>query len=210
MRGQTEIKVARAGRRTAFLMFLGVAVSTGLSACGSGPTSVSGGSGNGASSAATGAGCVSISGGDTLVSSSATPGSSVSDEELAIDSDFGTYATMIVAYPGSATSRATTQPGVIFPSGSTAGVLGFPAGDESSHALTIRTYLNGLPQETAVLPGTPANDGPNFYGFKTLLQFDAVEVEYRVLSAELIGLNGTVRIWGWMGIYEFCSDVNQG
>jgi hypothetical protein len=162
-----------------------------LGACGSG-----GGSGGGGGNVA----CDSITGGDSMVTSTG-PAANVGD---AADGNLYSYgALQLTTAEQSGSIRATAQDGVVFPAGSRAGVFTSYLNQGTSNATTLRTYLNGVPVETAsplAWSFEPAygGTGAEFYlSFETTQPFNAVE-----FAETDNGANGTAQY----RIYEICSD----
>lgn len=150
-----------------------------------------------------------LSGGGTEVSSSeqACPTCTISDADKAIDALRDTYATMTFdPVGGSATLRATSQSGVVFPAGYMAGlVMRLPDTRDPNAAiqLCIRTYLQGAMQETDsnycsspnVVSGLAGGEDMAFK-FSTTEPYDAVEVA-------ITRTGGTDSLS--FRVYEYCS-----
>lgn len=119
--------------------------------------------------------------------------------------------------------RATAQSGTAFPAGRKAGafitVPRQPSGTQvqagASNALSIRTFLGGVQQESASLAGAPRLDvevvssdpelPQNYYSFTTTKTFDAVEL-FISNSQTTVGSDGSMTKTPPYKVYELCSD----
>ena len=162
-----------------------------LASCGGG---AGGGLGGG------GVSCDSITGGAATVTST---GPAV-DAGDAADGNLYSYGALeLTTLEQSGSIRATAQDGVVFPAGSRAGVFTSYLNQGTSNATTLRTYLNGVPVETAsplAVSFEPAygSTGAEFYlSFETSQPFNGVE-----FAETDNGANGTAEY----RIYEICSD----
>jgi hypothetical protein len=162
-----------------------------LSGCGAGG---SGGGGGGSVA------CDSITGGDAAVTST---GPATNPDDAADGSLYSYGVLQLTSTAQTGSIRATAQSGVVFPAGSRAGVFTSYLNQGTSNATSLRTYLNGVPAETAsplAMSMEPAygGTGAEFYlSFETAQPFNAVE-----FSETDNGANGTAHY----RIYEFCSD----
>jgi hypothetical protein len=146
-------------------------------------------------------------GGTTTLVTSGCATCTVTDEAAAIDGNPETFAT--ITYPvgvqGTMALRATAQNGVVYPSGSAAGVLLSRASSGQSLAnndFDLRTYLNGTLAGSTVKVAPSGLSGPNSSGryrvdFAAPAQFDAVELGYSNGASV-----GAVSI----RVHEFCNN----
>lgn len=154
--------------------------------------------------------CSFVGGGSATISSGCLycRQGAISSPNSAIDTDLGTAATVSTYHPDDTgnqqtviTITATAQEGIVFPSGSRAGVaMRLPTGI-ASYAVTINTFLNELPQESHQATPNPSPDGELvYYGFDmgTASTFDAVQL---VLSESQPNLEEHE-----YDVIEFCSD----
>jgi hypothetical protein len=179
--------------------------------CGGGESGDSSGTqgGDGGSSGGNAA-CASITGGDSRVNFNVDTGCTqcgVTDSQAAADGDLNTAATLKVqnAAPAQGVSiRATAQSGVVFAAGQMAGAyVAVPAGTAQTYTVTIRTLLGGTVQESDSSDNNGGGCGmcgghpSRFDGFRTTMQFDAVEV---FISDSQAGGTPDFKV------YEICSD----
>lgn len=152
--------------------------------------------------------CAYIHGGGTtalVISGCAT--CSVTDASAAIDGDPDTFAS--INFPdgvrGTMALRGIAQQGVVYPSGSAAGVLISAQGTGSRLATSdfvLRTYLDGVPTGSSISVSPNGFTGANNSSrhriqFESLAPFDAVELSYT--SGGGLGTEA-------LRIHEFCSD----
>jgi hypothetical protein len=160
------------------------------------------------------ASCNSILG--ATVASTPCPGCTIDGASNVADDDGYSYAAVDVpqaAPEAGAMLRATAPDGVVFPAGEWAGVfLTRPSGggtidSNTGDSVQLRTYLDGVLQETAVnkrsqyLPrGDDSSDLPQmFVSFHTSREFDAVEAVIGSGDATI----GGPTLWK---VHELCSD----
>jgi hypothetical protein len=105
---------------------------------------------------------------------------------------------------GTVTLRATAQPGVVFPSGSLAGMVHSIAyGASTGLSITLATYAGGVQQEqfnfnsSGVGSSTQSPDEPGRVSYTTSAQYDAIELSFTRLSG-----SGVVAA----RVHEFCSN----
>ena len=208
-----ETRVARTSLRG---LLIAAAIGIGLVACKGGantaaPTAGNGGDGSNTNSPPPGAvsGCTTITGGTTSVTTNVDAGCtgcSIANAQSAADGNLSTSATLTVngAAPGQGASiRVTAQNGIVFPAGQNAGAfISNPSGTAQDWTIIVRTYLNGVLQEsvsnTSGACGACGNGGSAFEGLTTSKQFDAVEV--------FVNNNQAPGNAPDFGVYEFCSD----
>lgn len=153
-------------------------------------------------------GCQPISGGGTQTSSTASPTCTdcgVDSEAQAIDGDGGTYATlqMPANAGGTVTLRATAQDGIVYPSGSLAGMVHSIAyGTSTGLSITLVTYLDGTQQEqfnfnNGVGSSNQQPDQPGRASWTTTSEYDAVELNFTRVAG-----SGEVMA----RVHEFCSN----
>jgi hypothetical protein len=152
--------------------------------------------------AATSAQCRTLSGGTTQVEfvSTCTPCSS-SGNAAAIDHNFDTKATMTMgqAAAGSAELRASAQQGVVYPAGSTAGVVfDISASQQTALQVSVITYLNGSVQEQHPF-GTSGVGGGS--GQRDKSTFTAQQMFDGIGFSVSRGISPA----GGFSVYEFCA-----
>ena len=153
-------------------------------------------------------GCSPIAGGATQVTSSVSPtcaGCSVSTPQQVADGNGATFATL--AMPGGAagtvTLRSTAQNGVVFSSGSLAGMVhSISYGTSAGLVIELVTFMGGTEQERFNFnsgAGSAEQDpsAPGRASFATSAQYDAVELSFTRASG-----SGTVEA----RVHEFCSN----
>jgi hypothetical protein len=173
-----------------------------ISACGGAGGTQDGAGSPAPGNAAAGPICMSMAGGGVRVEASADcAGCGVGAAGAAIDGDFASYASMQVVRGGATRLRATAQPGIVYPAGNAAGIAAAEIFDISE--LTISTFLAGERQEATIAAPHLYTGAMQFFGFTTLLPFDAVEVEFRFLAP---GTSNVTRDDSMQAVYEFCSD----
>lgn len=124
-----------------------------------------------------------------------------SSEAQSIDGNFDTKgsATFPNISGGTIELRATAQSGVVFPAGSSAGVVyGLTGTNQVAMTLSIVTYLAGAQQQTYQIftSGSGGGDGSKKKTvFTSTMPYDAVALSYNRASGSAASLDA----------YEFCS-----
>lgn len=134
-------------------------------------------------------GCSPITGGGTSTQQSISPGCAgcaVSSSSNAIDGSGSSFANLQMpgGSAGTVSLRAVAQDGVVFPSGTLAGMVhSISYGTSSALAISLRTYLMGAQQESFNFnSGAGSSDmdpsQPGRVSYRTQMQFDAVELDF--------------------------------
>lgn len=164
---------------SALTRVLGLAAAMALTACG-------GGDGGGDDLLM---GCAPITGGGTSTQQTITPGCAgcgVNAPGNAIDGSGSSFANLQMpgGSAGTVALRAVAQSGVVFPAGTVTGfVHSISYGTSSALAISLRTYLMGVQQESFNFnSGAGSSDmdpsQPGRVSFGTQMQFDAVELDF--------------------------------
>jgi len=153
-------------------------------------------------------GCRSISGGTTRASSTTSAGCTgcgVTDSTRAIDGDGASYATlnMPANAAGTVTLRTTAQPGIVFASGSLAGMVhSISYGTSIGLSVKLNTYLSGSLQEqfnfsSGSGDSSQSPERPGRVSYTTTKQYDAVELSFaRTAGTGVVAAR----------VHEFCSN----